>query len=68
MHPFLIVSAVVIFCVGIFVGRKYEQKAVAEVLTTFAAVDHEAKDLVSRCYLNFSAGIKRELDKLQKMV
>ena len=50
--------------VGQMYGRKVEQKAVAKVLSEFAAVDQEARSLVMRCWSRLADGVKAELKKI----
>jgi isoaspartyl peptidase/L-asparaginase-like protein (Ntn-hydrolase superfamily) len=62
------ITAVVCTGAGVFIGRKYEQKIVAKVLSEFSRVDQDARSLVSRIYSRLTSGVKAELDKLSKMV
>lgn len=69
MKPFDVVGVGVLFFAcgvfgGVIIGRRFEQKAVAKVLSEFARVDQEAKSLVNRCYAYLSDGIKAELHRL----
>ena len=64
MHPVAVGCVVGAFAGGVIVGRRYEQKLVAGVLSEFAKVDQHARSLVSRCYTYLSNGVKSELKKL----
>jgi hypothetical protein len=69
MFADIAVSAVVGLATGIAgreIGRRYEQKAVAKVLSEFAIVDRDARELVNHCYSRLSSGIRAELDRLLK--
>ncbi len=65
---FTAITALVCLVVGIIAGqvygRKVEQKAVAKILSEFAAVDQEARSLVMRCWSRLANGVKAELKKL----
>lgn len=63
MYP-AIVTGVVCFVGGIYLGSKYEQRAVAKALAGFAQLDSQARSLVDRARAFVSKGVRAELAKL----
>lgn len=68
MFVAITITAAICLAGGIVVGRLYEAKIQAELvaksLAEFAAIDHDARTLVTRVYSSLAGGIRRELDRL----
>jgi hypothetical protein len=63
MYP-AIVTGVLCFAGGIYLGSKYEQRAVAKALAGFAKLDSQARSMVDRARSFVSKGVRDELVKL----
>jgi hypothetical protein len=61
---YLVITNLITFVAGVWLGSKYEQRAIARALAICAASENEAKELIGRAYHYFGQGVKDELKRL----